>query len=85
MADPELNLGSSAGSGWRPLADRMRPASLDEFVGLALAFLGGIGRRRLRGLILGPEITALGDGGADSDEKGQSGYGDVLKRSNSKS
>lgn len=58
---------------------------LDELVGLALAFLGGVCRGRLRGLVLGPEIAALRDGGTNSDEKGQSGYGDVLERSNSKS
>ena len=32
MAEPELNL-SGREEGWRPLADRMRPATLDEFVG----------------------------------------------------
>ncbi len=63
--------------------DRLR--RLDELVGLALAFLGRICGGRLRRLVLGPEIAALRDGGADSDEQGQSGYGDVLKRSNSKS
>ncbi|MGB5104002.1 MAG: replication-associated recombination protein A [Steroidobacteraceae bacterium] len=47
MADPELNLGSSAGTGWRPLADRMRPASLDEFVGQAQLLAAGKPLRRL--------------------------------------
>jgi putative ATPase len=32
MAESELNL-SARDAGWRPLADRMRPATLDEFVG----------------------------------------------------
>ncbi len=47
MADPELNLAGPPGAGWRPLADRMRPASLDEFVGQSHLLAPGKPLRRL--------------------------------------
>ena len=52
---------------------------LDEFVGLALAVLGGVGRisgtccRRLLRLILGAKIAALGNGGSDTDQEREAG------------
>jgi putative ATPase len=46
MAEPELNL-AARGEGWRPLADRMRPATLDEFVGQQHLLAPGKPLRRL--------------------------------------
>jgi putative ATPase len=46
MAEPELNL-SARDEGWRPLADRMRPATLDEFVGQQHLLAPGKPLRRL--------------------------------------
>ena len=46
MAEPELNF-SPDGGGWRPLADRMRPACLDEFVGQSHLLAPGKPLRRL--------------------------------------
>jgi putative ATPase len=49
MADPELNFeGEAPAQGaWRPLADRMRPASLDDFVGQSHLLAPGKPLRRL--------------------------------------
>jgi putative ATPase len=47
MADAELNLAAASSEGWRPLADRMRPASLDEFVGQSHLLAPGKPLRRL--------------------------------------
>ncbi len=47
MAEPELNFSSGAASAWRPLADRMRPASLDDFVGQSHLLAPGKPLRRL--------------------------------------
>jgi putative ATPase len=46
MAEPELNF-SGREEGWRPLADRMRPATLDEFVGQQHLLAPGKPLRRL--------------------------------------
>lgn len=46
MAEPELNLAARE-EGWRPLADRMRPATLDEFVGQQHLLAPGKPLRRL--------------------------------------
>ena len=46
MAGPELNFGAGEG-GWRPLADRMRPASLDDFIGQSHLLAPGKPLRRL--------------------------------------
>ena len=46
MADTETDL-TPRETGWRPLADRMRPASLDEFVGQAHLLAPGKPLRRL--------------------------------------
>jgi len=46
MAEPELNL-AARDAGWRPLADRMRPATLDEFVGQQHLLAPGKPLRRL--------------------------------------
>jgi len=46
MAEPELNL-AARDEGWRPLADRMRPATLDEFVGQQHLLAPGKPLRRL--------------------------------------
>ncbi len=46
MAEAELNL-SAGEEGWRPLADRMRPATLDEFVGQQHLLAPGKPLRRL--------------------------------------
>ena len=46
MAGPELNF-AERDEGWRPLADRMRPASLDEFVGQQHLLASGKPLRRL--------------------------------------
>ena len=46
MARPTLNAEAGAAT-WRPLADRMRPASLDEFVGQAQLLAPGKPLRRL--------------------------------------
>ena len=46
MAEPQLNL-SARDEGWRPLADRMRPATLDEFVGQQHLLAPGKPLRRL--------------------------------------
>ncbi len=46
MAGPELNFSAGEG-GWRPLADRMRPASLDDFVGQSHLLAPGKPLRRL--------------------------------------
>jgi putative ATPase len=46
MSEPELNL-SPRDAGWRPLADRMRPATLDEFVGQQHLLAPGKPLRRL--------------------------------------
>ena len=47
MAGPELNLAPAGGDGWRPLADRMRPSNLDEFVGQSHLLAAGKPLRRL--------------------------------------
>jgi len=47
MAEPELNFAPSGDEGWRPLADRMRPSSLDEFVGQSHLLAPGKPLRRL--------------------------------------
>ena len=47
VADAELNLAAASSEGWRPLADRMRPASLDEFVGQSHLLAPGKPLRRL--------------------------------------
>jgi hypothetical protein len=58
---------------------------LDEFVGLALAVLGGIGRtggtacRRLLGLILGAKIAALGNCGSNTDQECEAGDGETTQ------
>ena len=46
MAGPELNFAARE-EGWRPLADRMRPATLDEFVGQQHLLAPGKPLRRL--------------------------------------
>ncbi|MCM2313473.1 MAG: replication-associated recombination protein A, partial [Steroidobacteraceae bacterium] len=46
MAEPELNLAARE-EGWRPLADRMRPATLDAFVGQQHLLAPGKPLRRL--------------------------------------
>jgi len=46
MDEPELNLGARD-EGWRPLADRMRPSTLDEFVGQQHLLAPGKPLRRL--------------------------------------
>jgi putative ATPase len=46
MAEPQLELDQRE-AGWRPLADRMRPATLDEFVGQQHLLLPGKPLRRL--------------------------------------
>ena len=46
MARASLNVGTPD-AGWRPLADRMRPASLDDFVGQAHLLAPGKPLRRL--------------------------------------
>ena len=46
MAEPELNFPGRE-EGWRPLADRMRPATLDEFVGQQHLLAPGKPLRRL--------------------------------------
>jgi len=46
MAGPELNFAGRE-DGWRPLADRMRPATLDEFVGQQHLLAPGKPLRRL--------------------------------------
>jgi putative ATPase len=46
MAGPELNF-AARDEGWRPLADRMRPATLDEFVGQQHLLAPGKPLRRL--------------------------------------
>ena len=46
MAGPELNF-AARDEGWRPLADRMRPAALDEFVGQQHLLAPGKPLRRL--------------------------------------
>jgi hypothetical protein len=62
----------------------------DEFVGLALAVLGGIarrarrrsggiGRRGFRGLILGAQVAALGDRASDPDQQGHSSRDNVTR------
>ena len=59
---------------------------LDEFVGLALAILGGVGWiggtgcRRLLGLILGAKIAALGNGGSDTDQEREAGDGKATQK-----
>jgi hypothetical protein len=56
---------------------------LDEFIGLALAVLGGIGRiggtgcGRLLGLILGAKIATLGNGSSDTDQEREAGHGEA--------
>jgi len=62
-------------------ADGLR--GFDEFIGLALIFLGGfgglgrIGRARLGGLILGVNVAALGKGASDTDQQREPGDGEV--------
>ncbi len=52
-----------------------------ELVGLALAVFSGIrSRRRLRRLVLGPRISALGEGASNPDEKGKAGRSDALNK-----
>ena len=46
MVEPQLELEARA-AGWRPLADRMRPAALDEFVGQEHLLAPGKPLRRL--------------------------------------
>ena len=62
--------------------DRLR--GFHELIGLALAILGCIGRSLLGGCVLGPEITALSDGGPDSEKQSKSRNGNPLKNGNSK-
>jgi putative ATPase len=47
MAQPELSPAGTGSPGWRPLADRMRPATLDEFVGQSHLLAPGKPLRRL--------------------------------------
>src|SRR5512144_703407 len=47
LDEPELNLSAHGASAWRPLADRMRPASLDDFVGQSHLLAAGKPLRRL--------------------------------------
>ena len=47
MAEPELTVPVAVGEGWRPLADRMRPGCLDEFVGQSHLLAPGKPLRRL--------------------------------------
>jgi len=62
-----------------------RLGRLDELVGLALAFLGCVGRGRLfGGRVLGPEVTALSDCSPDPDKQSKGRNGDSLKNRNSK-
>jgi hypothetical protein len=80
--DPSTKPNTLRISGWT-VKDLGR---LDEFVGLALAVLGGVGRiggtgcRRLLGLILGAKIAALGNGGADTDQEGEAGDGKATQK-----
>jgi len=46
VAEPQLNLAARE-EGWRPLADRMRPATLEEFVGQQHLLAPGKPLRRL--------------------------------------
>ena len=56
---------------------------LDEFIGLALIFLGGVGGLgrisgpRLAVLILGVNVAALGKGASDTDQQDEPGDGKV--------
>ena len=56
---------------------------LDEFIGLALIFLGGVGALRwvsgprLAVLVLGVNVTALGKGASDTDQQDEPGDGKV--------
>jgi hypothetical protein len=53
---------------------------LDEFIGLALVVLGGIGgcgRRRFAGLVLGVNVAALGERATDTEQKGKPGSGEM--------
>jgi hypothetical protein len=56
----------------------------NEFVGLALAFLGRIAWRLFGSIVLSPEIATLGDSGPNSDKEGESRNGNSLKNRNSK-
>jgi hypothetical protein len=57
--------------------------SLDEFIGLALIFLGGVGGlgrtgcTRLAVLIRGVSVAALGNSASDTDHEGEPGDGEV--------
>lgn len=62
--------------------DRLR--RFYEFVGLALAILGGISRGLLGGVVLSAAIATLGDSRPDPDEQGHGRNGDALKNCNSK-
>jgi hypothetical protein len=56
--------------------------SLQELVGLALIVLGdigGIGRGRLAGLVLGAVIAALGEGASAPDQEGEPGNGEMAQ------
>ncbi len=57
---------------------------LSEFIGLALAVLGHIRRRRLLALVLSPRISALGNGASKPDKKGKARRRDALKKSRTK-
>jgi putative ATPase len=47
MAEPELTIPAAVGEGWRPLADRMRPGCLDDFVGQSHLLAPGKPLRRM--------------------------------------
>jgi hypothetical protein len=58
---------------------------LDEFVGFTLIVFGRIGRRggicsrRLARLVLGPEVTALGNRASNTDQQCKPGNGEVAQ------
>ncbi|HVN42804.1 MAG TPA: replication-associated recombination protein A [Steroidobacteraceae bacterium] len=56
MAQPQLGLEQDAASAWRPLADRMRPQSLEEFVGQGHLLAPG---KPLRRLIEGQSLHSM--------------------------
>jgi hypothetical protein len=59
-----------------------RLGGFDEFVGLALAVLDGIGRgggRRFARLVLGAAVAALGQRGSGTDQKCKRGDGEVAQ------
>lgn len=66
----------------RGAVDRLR--RFHELVGLALAIFGRIRRGLLGSCVLGPEVTALSDGGPYPDKQSKCRNGDSLKNGNSK-